>query len=304
MKRLSRVLAGFFLSPVYYFLAYLKGAPGLKFRRDSTLLAFRLFLGRKADISLADLLRLFIFPMDSVRYFEFDFVWGALSKHFTHRYLDVSSPRLLPLMYALKNRHLRVDLINPDITDLTVTENWAEALGLGDRCDLHDCLISAAPFEPGSFDVVTSISVVEHIRDDKEAIRIMWNLVKPGGRLWLTVPCAAHAFDEFIDRNEYGLLTPNEEGIFFFQRFYDNRLLAEHVFSIMGEPNARSVYGEKLAGSYHRNQGKKMSDPSYPRWREPYMMAREYDYFDAVDKLPGIGVIAMEFVKSGKPCTE
>lgn len=304
LQRLGRGLVGLFLGPIYYFLARSYGTPGLEFRRDSIAFAFSLLLGRKQHISLADILRLSVYPMDSFRYFEFDFVWDALSPHPSRRYLDVSSPRLFPLMYARNNRDLQVDLINPDSADLAVTANWVEALGIGDRCVLHGCLIGTAPFESESFDAVTSISVLEHIPEDKEAIQIMWDSVKPGGRLCLTVPCAAHSFEEFIDRNEYGVLKPNEEGVFFFQRFYDKRLLAEHIFTVTGEPLSQSIYGERSPGLYHKNQKAKMSDPNYDWWREPYMMSREYDYFDTLDKLPGIGVIAMEFVKPRKCGTD
>jgi SAM-dependent methyltransferase len=198
---------------------------------------------------------------------------------------------------TIKNEGLKADLINPDPRDLCVTENLTKELGLGERCVLHACLIGAAPFDQDSFDAITCISVLEHIPEDQMAIRKMWQLLEPGGRLLLTVPCAAHTFEEFIDRNEYGLLQPNEDGHFFFQRFYDERLLAENVFSVTGEPVRRSVYGEKTPGLYHQNQKRKMSDPGYPAWREPYTMSQDYRYFDNVNQLPGIGVIAMEFVK-------
>jgi len=260
-------------------------------------MAIRLLRTRREHISLADIWRLLLFPMDSFRYFELNFVWDALSNHAINYYLDVSSPRLLPLMLARRKRHLRAHLINPDPADLAFTDNLIKAFGLAERCDLHGCLISAAPFKVGSFDVVTSISVVEHIPNDKEAIQKLWDFVRPGGRLLLTVPCAAQACDEYIDRNEYGLLEPGEDGFFFFQRLYDNRLLSENVFRITGQPSSHSIYGEKTPGAYHRNQRSKWSDPDYPVWREPYMMCQEYGYFDSVEQLPGVGVIALEFVK-------
>jgi SAM-dependent methyltransferase len=297
-KRLRRALLGALLSPIYCILAYREGGPGLAFRWDSTQLALRLLRRRTRQISIADVCRLLVFPMDSVRYFEFNFVWDALADRPIHSYLDVSSPRLFPLIVLAKNRHLRANLINPDTHDLTLTDNLGKALNLEERYDLHNCLISRAPFEPESFEVVTSISVVEHIPEDQEAIRKMWGLLKPGGRLLLTVPCAAQACDEFIDRNEYGVLAPNEDGLFFFQRFYDERLLSDRIFNVTGEPYRRSVYGEKKRGAYHNNQCSKMSDPEYPSWREPYMMATEYGYFDSVGHLPGVGVIGMEFVKT------
>jgi hypothetical protein len=35
-----------------------------------------------------------------------------------------------------------------------------------------------------------------------------------------------------------------------------------------------------------------------PFCREPYMMGREYRYFESIDELPGMGVIGLEFRKA------
>jgi len=235
--------------------------------------------------------------MDSTRYFEFAFMWDALSKMSIPRYLDVSSPRLFPIILILKKYELLAELLNPDATDLASTANLVQALSLEKRCNLRGCLISAVPFEPGSFDVVTSISVVEHIPQDTQAVQKMWDLLKPEGRLLLTLPCAAQASEQYIDRNEYGLLTPEEEGYFFFQRLYDQRLLEERIFSITGQPRQRMIYGEKSAGTLRRNLDRKMADPHYPFWREPQMMGQDFRYFGELGELPGEGVIALEFEK-------
>jgi hypothetical protein len=148
-RRFRRALLGGFLSPVYCILAFHKGAPGLAFRWNSALLALRLLRKRTQQISIVDVCRRLVFPMDSVCYFEFNFVWDALADHPIHSYLDVSSPRLFPLMVITKNLQLRADLINPDPQDLTVTDNLAKSLNLEMRCDFHNCLISAAPFATG-----------------------------------------------------------------------------------------------------------------------------------------------------------
>jgi hypothetical protein len=140
---------GAFLSPIYCLLALHERGPGLAFRWDSAVLALRLLRRRTRQISIADVCRLLVFPMDSVRYFEFTFVWDALSNHPVCSYLDVSSPRLFPLMLVMKNHQLHADLINPDPQDLTVTDNLAKSLNLEMRCDFHNCLISAAPFATG-----------------------------------------------------------------------------------------------------------------------------------------------------------
>jgi SAM-dependent methyltransferase len=296
--KLIRASWGGILSPLYWLLAHRYPVPGLKFRRECARVAAQLFLGgKKGPLSYADIYTLLFWPMDSTRYFEFAFIWEALSDHPIRRLLDVSSPRLLPLMLVLKSHDLRAELINPDLADLTLTENFAKAFGIKERCGFHDYLINAVPFEPGSFDVVTSISVVEHIPEDKEAIRKMWEFVRPGGRLLLTVPCASETCDEYIDRNDYGLLEPNSDGFFFFQRLYDQRSLEERIFSIAGQPRRQVVYGEKLRGALRRTLVRKWGDPHYPSWREPYMMGKDFRYFKNLSELPGEGVIALEFKK-------
>jgi SAM-dependent methyltransferase len=235
--------------------------------------------------------------MDSTRYFEFAFAWDALSDFAVSRYLDVSSPRLLPIMLTLKKSSLVAELMNPDLDDLNSTANLIKAVGLESRCNLHGLVISVAPFDSGSFDVVTSISVVEHIPEDTQAIRKIWDLLKPRGRLLLTLPCAAQASEQYINRNEYGLLAASEGGYFFFQRLYDQLSLEQRIFSVTGQPHWRAIYGEKSPGTLRRNLDRKMGDPSYPYWREPYMMGQDFRYFNDLSELPGEGVIAMEFEK-------
>lgn len=294
---LRRALVGALLSPAYWLLAHRYRTPGLRFRIDSALLGLRLLYDRKAPIPNAEIYRLLFWPLDSVRYFEFDFIWHVLSALPVRSYLDVSSPRLFPIILMMKKRGLLAELINPDGLDLTSTANLVKALGLDNRCHLHGCLISDAPFEPGSFDVITSISVVEHIPEDAQAIQEMWKLLKPGGRLLLTVPCAAETSEEYINQNIYGLLEPDEQGFIFNQRYYDARMLEERVYSITGQPRRYAVYGERTPGTFRRSSDQKMADSNYPRWREPYMMGREFCYFNSVADLPGEGVIGLEFQK-------
>jgi 2-polyprenyl-6-hydroxyphenyl methylase/3-demethylubiquinone-9 3-methyltransferase len=50
--------------------------------------------------------------------------------------------------------------------------------------------------EPGHYDVVTCMEVLEHVPRPKELVRTCAQLLKPGG----------HAFDATIDRNIFGLL--------------------------------------------------------------------------------------------------
>jgi SAM-dependent methyltransferase len=297
-QKIELALAGGVLSPIYWLLAHYYGVPGLYLRRNCARLGLRLLLNRKAPIAYSTIYSFFFWPLDSVRYFEFDFMWRALANTPIQRYLDVSSPRMFPALLLLRQRNLSAELLNPDIKDLTVTMALIKASGLSDRCHFHNCLIGEAPFAPESFDVITSISVVEHIPQDTQAIQKMWALLKRGGRLLLSVPCAAESSEEYINKNEYGLLEPDKSGFVFWQRFYDTSLLQERIFSITGQPCRSIVYGEKKAGTIIEDTRRRRADPKYPVWREPYMMGQEYGCFRSIADLPGQGVIAMEFVKT------
>ena len=288
---------GIALSPAYLLMAHHYDAPGLAFRLRCAGLGLRLLYNRVPSVSFANIYSLIFWPMDSTRYFEFDFMWEALSKFPISRYLDVSSPRLFPVILALTKGDITAELLNPDPADVGSTSTIVEALGLKNRCSLHQCLITAAPWEAQSFDAITSISVVEHILQDTEAVQMMWDLLRPGGKMLLTLPCAAQASDQYINRNEYGLLTADDEGWFFFQRLYDLQLLEERIYSVTGQPHRRVIYGEKIHGTLRRNLDRKMCDPHYPYWREPCMMGQDFRYFEDLGELPGEGVIALEFNK-------
>jgi SAM-dependent methyltransferase len=55
--------------------------------------------------------------------------------------------------------------------------------------DIHDGeLPGRLPFEPGTFDLVVGLDVLEHIDDDVGALRALVASAKPDGRILLTVP--------------------------------------------------------------------------------------------------------------------
>lgn len=294
LKRLAHTLAGLVLFPVYWGMAYVVRTPGLAFRGLCALKGMRLLL-RERDFVRA--YGLFVAPLDSVRYFEFDFMWSAVKRIRIQSYLDVSSPRMLPLMITDREKNLIADLINPDKSDLPETISLANLFGVAGRCRFHGSLIEEAPLRQESFDLITSMSVIEHIPDDKGAIQKMWDLLKPGGVLMISIPCAAKALEEYTNLNDYQLIDTDEKGFVFWQRYYDEELIQEKIFSITGLPRRSQIYAEKEAGSYNKNVTQKRSNPYYPYWREPLMMGMQYEFMDRLVDLPGMGVIAMEFVK-------
>jgi len=237
-----------------------------------------------------------LYPMDSTRYFEFDWVWSRLQRLSGVRtYLDISSPRLLPLSYVRRSDVERAWLVNPDSSDLETTRRWADALSLTGRCSFSDEPIESSRLDEGRFDAITSISVFEHIVNEGPALARVRSLLAPGGTLLLTLPCTAAGYDQFRDYDEYNLAKPDAQGRYFFQRFYDTSSLRDRVFSILGEPRQMTVYGESEPGYFGRNAQQKMKGLPYPFWREGYMMGRHFRTYPSIDALPGEGVAALEF---------
>lgn len=291
--RALRQFTGLVLLPVALVRASRRGTPGLQVRLRCIVLGLRC-------LASGDLRRAFSLvanPMDSFRYFELDFVSHFAGRTEPVRYLDVSSPRLVVMLLLERHRRLTADVLNPLEVDLRETTALADTLHLADRCRMKQCLIEDADYPEESFDLITSISVVEHIPNDSSAVAKMWRLLKPGGTLLITVPCAKEACEEFANLDEYELLARDPLGFVYWQRYYDRAALAERLWSITGPPTHASVFGEVAPGSYDDNVMQKRTNPEYPYWWEPVMMGRDYRSFEDIDRLPGMGVIAMKFVK-------
>jgi SAM-dependent methyltransferase len=234
--------------------------------------------------------------MDSVRYFEFDFAQRSIGDAHINHYLDVSSPRLFPLIFMRHNPNLTATLLNPDSTDLDETRHMIRALGLSERCMADPRLIGACDFAD-CFDLITSISVIEHIPNDTDALAVMWRALRPGGKLVVTVPCSSTPYEEFADSNQYGLLSPDDDGLIFWERFYSQDCLEQRIFSITGAPSSMEIFGEAERGTYDKNVQEKRRDPSYPIWREPWFVAQKWRFFPNLRALPGMGVVGMSFTK-------
>lgn len=292
-------LKGVLLSPLYFVMAQIAGAPGSGFHLRCVATGACLLLTGRA--SLKTCYNFLFSPMDSTRYFEFHEVWKSVKGLAFTRYLDVSSPRLMPLFLLKAVPGATAELINPDSSDLRETEKLANALGLKSRCEFFNGILDNSGFTPASFDLITCISVLEHIPQDEAAIETMWALLRPGGKLILTLPCMSRPLEQYISHNQYGVLNPGDDGYTFWQRYYDRERMESSIYSITGMPARIAVYGEKKSGFFFRNASmKRLLGSLYPFWREPYMMATEYQLFSSTDELPGEGVVILEFIKQGE----
>ena len=292
VRRIAYLLIGLALFPFCWLAGALLGVPGSRFRFACLLAGVRLlFAGH-----VADAYHCIVSPLDSVRHFEMDFFWKRIRTLRPSHILDISSPRLLTLLALRAEREASADFVNPDTRDLARTRKMAQGLGVDDRCRFLDLRIEALPADSRDYPVVTCMSVLEHIVDDLGAVRSMWDRVAPGGRLLLSMPCAAKPLEEYTNVDEYGLLETDAAGFVFWQRYYDESRL-HAIFAITGTPAARALYAERLPGAYDADVLAKRTNPFYPRWREPLTTARAYARRDNLANLSGMGVIALEFRK-------
>lgn len=73
----------------------------------------------------------------------------------------------------------------------------ARGLGAGGVCASAFSL----PFADGTFDLVTAFDVIEHLEPEGAALGEAARVLRPGGRLLLSVPAYAWAWSDFDDKN-------------------------------------------------------------------------------------------------------
>ena len=159
-----------------------------------------------------------VVPMDPSRYLELPAVRDALAARPGERVLDLASPKLLAVVLAREG----VDVTSVDAFPEEV-ERWRALTHGLPRLRLEQADGRALPYRDASFDHAYSVSVLEHIPDDGDcaALGELARVVKPGGRVVLTLPYAARGRDEFRARALYGSAGGGDDRVFF-QRWYDD----------------------------------------------------------------------------------
>jgi ubiquinone/menaquinone biosynthesis C-methylase UbiE len=175
-------------------------------------------------------------PIDFLRYREFDFALRAISQlPSPQRALDLSSPKLLPLTLAANIPTAQV--ISTDILAKEVhwTQNKSRELGLNNlSCQVQDA--RRLPYPSNHFDLITSISVLEHIAPenggDVPAIVEMARVLRPGGVAVVTVPASHAYFSDHVSADVYERQSGGES--LFFQRVYSPELLERNFVDFPG----------------------------------------------------------------------
>lgn len=177
-----------------------------------------------------------VFPIDYVRWRELSFVLGAVEKYLPSqgKILDVSSPKLLPLTLAESLAGSLVYSIDILESEIAHVESARRQLRLNNLlCERMDARSLA--FSDGSFDLITSISVLEHIAPEmggeEPAVKEIHRVLSPNGIAILTVPFSRSYFAELKKGTVYEREAPRGEDQFF-QRFYDLDTLMERIVNV------------------------------------------------------------------------
>jgi SAM-dependent methyltransferase len=177
-------------------------------------------------------------PMDFVRWREFDFALRAVSQYMPRpkNVLDISSPKLLPLTIAAQVGGCHV--VATDILQREVdwTRSAAQRLGLMNvTTRIEDA--REMRFPDNRFDLITSISVIEHIAPEiggeVPAMKQIARVLAPGGVAIITVPFSRTYFADYVTASAYERQSIDGRPIFF-QRFYDLGMLSRNIVGASG----------------------------------------------------------------------
>lgn len=110
---------------------------------------------------------------------EYRFVFEQLTEAFPRTVLDVGTGKtaLPQLMRACGFLVTAID---------NIRDYWPQGMFNRHYHVLDDDILD--PRTPGPFDFITCVSTLEHIREHARAVRMMFSLLRPGGRLVITCP--------------------------------------------------------------------------------------------------------------------
>jgi SAM-dependent methyltransferase len=173
-------------------------------------------------------------PLDPMRYIEMPQVLNRLGARPGERVLDLASPKLCSV--ALARAGVDVTVIDAYQREI---DTWRALAGHVDgvRFELGDG--RALPFPDASFDHAFSISVIEHIPDDGDfqALAELARIVKPGGRIVITMPYAESNYHEVwqerkLYSNDASAESDGDGGRHFFYRWNDRARLERLLGSV------------------------------------------------------------------------
>ncbi len=194
-------------------------------------------------------LKTILVPIDYVRVVELPLALSLIELKPGEKLLDVAGPKIMSFYLAKIGGIVNViDILDNEIQFCKFHAKKDKGINsrlvstLGDVRNLN--------FSNKEFDIVYSISVLEHIYPEKDggtiAIKEMARVLKPGGRMIFTVPYAKKARTEYKMGTVYERQADKSKKIFF-QRWYDRTSLQDQLIKPSGLKTKAIYYiGEKV----------------------------------------------------------
>lgn len=161
--------------------------------------------------------------------------------------------------------------------------------------------ITAPPFAPGSFDCVLALDVIEHVEDDMGILVSLFDIIKPGGHLIITVPAfdALWSEHDVINDHKRRYRAPHlrrliEEAGFEVDRVsYCNTALYLPVYLTRKAKNIARALSRQKAGE-HRELQSDLGDYPGPINNALYrLMKAETKVMDRVNLPFGVSILAV-----------
>ncbi len=258
--------------------------PGLEFHRFRVRLALSTIVSKKKELRNV-IIQVLDQTIRPTAFFEFDFAWKAVaSREPLGTYLDYSSPWLFPAMLLAKRHCERPMVLDSDFLGIEAIERLAKNPPNEGRRAIGSRIKDGA-FTSELFDVVTSLSSIDHVADDVGILKQLWGAVKPGGMLLLSLPCTGRAVKGDPDRKTFPPFAQKFKERM--RRLYDEQMLQERVFAVVGRPRRYVVYGESNPAT-----DRHLATPG-----NVMAIARGWQTYSDLRDIPGEGLIAMKFLK-------
>jgi SAM-dependent methyltransferase len=195
-----------------------------------TLEAFKLCaFGIRVGLSLAvtghpaDAIKTAVYPVGYWRFLPMAYLLYYAAKNPSSRILDVASPKLVSLYLAHRNN---VDVQATDLDDEKLFSRWKVAADALDAKNYHVSFQDARHlrFPDNYFDLVYSISVIEHIPEDgdTQALQEFQRVLKPGGIALVEVPYRRRAEMIYMPYTSKGVPSADGKPVFY-ERYYDSQ---------------------------------------------------------------------------------
>ncbi len=162
------------------------------------------------------------------------------------RILDVGSPKCFGLYLANK---LDVEVVLTDVSPLNLDEYQLMSKRLETKAKGHVHFATqdarSLDYEDAAFDIVYSMSVIEHVegpKGDSDAIRELVRVLRPGGMLLASIPFSSTYVEQYRCGFAAAIHRTEDEKKYFFQRIYDRQALSNRILHCLDDMSLEHLW--------------------------------------------------------------